>query len=223
MMLNIHKSWNNIFEIEFHKSYFTALKSILVEEQKKYEIYPTNNKIFEAFNHTELSEVKVVILGQDPYHGSSQANGLSFSVNDHIKPPPSLINIYKEIENELHIKMNMSNGNLTPWAKQGVLLLNSILTVRANEPASHRNIGWETFTDALIKHIAFQNRPIVFMLWGNYAKSKSVLITNKMHLVLTSAHPSPFSFYNGFLGNNHFVLANKFLSEKKLKPIDWKI
>ncbi len=223
MMLNIHSSWKELFESEIQKQYFQDLKSKLIDEQKSYKTYPPNKFIFEAFNKTGLSEVKVVIIGQDPYHGPSQANGLCFSVNDGIKPPPSLVNIYKEIESELNITMDKTNGNLTLWAEQGVLLLNSILTVRANEPASHKNLGWENFTDEIIKTISNQNRPIVFMLWGNFAKSKSQYLVNQQHLILQSAHPSPFSFFQGFQGNGHFLKANEFLINHNLSPIDWSI
>ena len=184
-------TWDEALIQEKDKPYFTKLSIFLKNEYKEQTIYPPADMVMNAMNLVPLEKVKCVILGQDPYHGPNQAMGLSFSVQDGITPPPSLKNIYKEIENEFGMKMPENNGNLTPWAKQGVLLLNTILTVRAHSPRSHENKGWENYTDAVINAIETQNRPIVYMLWGNNAKTKKLLVKNPMHLVLESSHPSP--------------------------------
>lgn len=216
----IEESWKLALQDEFSKPYFLSLKEFLVEERKKHIVYPPGKLIFSAFNHTPFDKVEVVILGQDPYHGAGQANGLCFSVSDGIKMPPSLVNIFKEIQNELGYPIPTS-GNLERWADQGVLLLNAMLTVRANEPGSHQGKGWETFTDSVIKHLSNQKKGIVFLLWGKYAQAKEQLIDGSKHHILKAAHPSPFSAYNGFFGCNHFTKANEILLAQGRQPIDW--
>ena len=186
-------------------------------------IYPPGPLIFNAFNQTPFSRVKVVILGQDPYHNPEQAHGLSFSVPNGIKPPPSLMNIYKEIQRDTGIPMPAEYGNLTKWAEQGVLLLNAILTVRANEPASHSKIGWMNFTDAVMKKISDEKKGVVFLLWGKFAQEKQLLIDETRHFVLKAAHPSPFSADKGFFGCKHFSKTNEILAGQGLEPIDWKL
>ncbi len=221
-IINIEESWKQILAEEFESEYFAKLKSFLVEEKKKYQIFPAGNRIFSAFDFTPFEKVKVVILGQDPYHGAGQAHGLCFSVPDGIKQPPSLINIFKEIETDMNYKMSNS-GNLEKWAKQGVLLLNATLTVRANQAGSHQNKGWETFTDAVIRNISDKRENIVFILWGSYAQAKTKIIDSNKHLILKSVHPSPLSVYRGFFGSKHFSKTNDFLTSKGEMPIDWKI
>lgn len=217
----IHESWKVVLAKEFNKPYFQALKSFLLEEKNKgKKIYPPGSEIFNAFNLCPLDELKVVILGQDPYHGAGQAHGLCFSVKDGMKPPPSLVNIFKEIQTDLGLHIPKS-GNLTPWAKQGVFLLNAILTVEANQAASHQKRGWEEFTDAVISTISSQKTGVVFLLWGNFAQSKTALIDARKHLILKAAHPSPFSAYNGFFGCKHFSKTNLWLKERGKKGIDW--
>ena len=184
-------------------------------------VYPPGSKIFEAFNRTPFDKVKVVILGQDPYHGPNQAHGLCFSVQDGIQPPPSLINIYKELQKEYGVAVNMTNGNLTRWADQGVLLLNATLTVEAGKAGSHQGKGWETFTDAAIKALSDRREGLVFMLWGSYAQQKGRVIDRSKHLVLESSHPSPLSVYRGFDGCGHFKKANQYLQSRGQEPIDW--
>lgn len=213
-------TWDEALIQEKDKPYFTKLSIFLKNEYKEQTIYPPADMVMNAMNLVPLEKVKCVILGQDPYHGPNQAMGLSFSVQDGITPPPSLKNIYKEIENEFGMKMPENNGNLTPWAKQGVLLLNTILTVRAHSPRSHENKGWENYTDAVINAIETQNRPIVYMLWGNNAKTKKLLVKNPMHLVLESSHPSPYSA-SGFFGNGHFFKCNDYLVRNGETPINW--
>lgn len=220
--INIEESWKQILADEFDSEYFANLKAFLLEEKKKYQIYPAGNKIFSAFDLTPFDKVKVVILGQDPYHGAGQAHGLCFSVQDGIKQPPSLINIFKEIESDTGIKMSDS-GNLENWAKQGVLLLNATLTVRANQAGSHQNKGWEIFTDAVIRKISEKKQDIVFILWGSYAQAKTKIIDNSKHFILKAVHPSPLSVYRGFFGSKHFSKTNEFLISKGKTPIDWKI
>lgn len=215
----IDESWKLILHKEFESPYFVELKKFLLEEKKNYIIYPPGNRIFAAYNYTSFENVKVVILGQDPYHQPGEANGLCFSVNDGIKIPPSLKNIFKELQNDLGCGMPKS-GNLEKWAKQGVFLLNSSLTVRHNQPGSHRNIGWEKFTDATIKAISEYKQHVVFMLWGRWAMEKITLINQTKHLVLTASHPSPLA-RTGFLGCRHFSKANQYLIENNIKPIDW--
>lgn len=219
---NIHESWYNVLRDEFEKEYFSSLKDFLIEEKKNHQIYPPGNQIFAAFDYTPFDNVKVVILGQDPYHGYNQANGLCFSVNQGIKHPPSLVNIFKEIENDLKIPYPKS-GDLTTWAKQGVLLLNATLTVRANQAGSHQKKGWEQFTDAVIQNLSNKKEKIIFLLWGNFAISKTALINHQRHLILKTVHPSPLSAHRGFFGSKHFSQTNNFLIQNGLHPIDWKI
>ena len=196
--------------------------SFIKNEYKSKTIYPKQSEVFNAFRYTDFDDVKVVILGQDPYHGPKQAEGLSFSVSNEVLKPPSLKNIFKELENDLGIKYPESNS-LKPWAKEGVLLLNAVLTVEEHKPTSHKDKGWETFTDEIIRTINKKETPVVFILWGAYARKKKELITNPIHLVIESAHPSPFSAYNGFFGSKPFSKTNKFLKQNNLKEIDWRV
>ena len=216
----IEESWQLALQNEFSASYFIALREFLKEEKKKKVIYPPGSRIFAAFNFTPLTAVKVVILGQDPYHGRGQAHGLCFSVPDDIKPPPSLVNIYKELNSDLGITISKS-GNLEKWTKQGVLLLNATLTVQAGEAGSHQGRGWETFTDEVIKTISDLRAGIVFLLWGNYAQAKEELIDRSKHFVLKAPHPSPFSAARGFFGCKHFSKTNQILKDIGLEEIDW--
>lgn len=219
----MNKNWKPYLHEETQKEYFISLKYFLLNEKNAGKIiYPMTENIYTAFE-IEPEKVKVVILGQDPYHGANQAHGMSFSVLPNVKPPPSLKNIYKEIESEYGYKMNDKDGYLLPWANQGVMLINSVMTVEASTPASHKNKGWEIFTDKVITSLSDNFEHIVFMLWGSYAKAKNSLIDSKKHLILESAHPSPFSAHNGFFGNNHFKKANTYLKENNLEEIDWKI
>jgi uracil-DNA glycosylase len=221
----IEDSWKHHLSEEFNKPYFSELKSFLVNEKNNGStIFPPGQQIFNAFNLTPFDKVKVVILGQDPYHGRGQAHGLCFSVQVGIKPPPSLVNIYKEIEDDLKIKMNYSNGNLEPWAKQGVFLLNAILTVKENTPASHQGKGWEVFTDAVIKELSDKRSGLIFLLWGGYAKQKKAIIDGSKHTILQSGHPSPMSANQGmWFGNKHFSKTNVLLKEEGLEEINWQI
>lgn len=218
----IEESWHKALQPEFEKPYFLALKEFLQEEKNIFQVFPPGSQIFNAFNLTPLPAVKVVILGQDPYHGPGQAHGLSFSVPDGIPPPPSLLNIFKEIESDLKIQIPKS-GNLEMWAKQGVLLLNATLTVRSGQAGSHQGKGWEIFTDKVIETISEQRAGVVFLLWGKYAQAKSALIDTSKHFILTTAHPSPLSVYRGFAGCKHFSQTNKLLRQYGLGEIDWKI
>ena len=220
--VNINEEWYLALEKEFQSEYFHALKQFLVEEKKKYPIYPSGKNIFKAFDMTPISRVKVVIIGQDPYHGAGQANGLCFSVNNGIKHPPSLRNIFKEIEQDLKIPYPKS-GNLEPWSQQGVFLINATLTVRDHQAGSHQNKGWEQFTDAVIKILSDKKESIVFLLWGNFAISKKKLIDTTKHHVLTSVHPSPLSAYRGFFGCKHFSSTNVLLAKQGDTAIDWEI
>lgn len=217
----LEKSWANVLKKDLESDYFKEIKSKIKEEYATQIVYPPFLFIFNALNLTPFDQVKVVIIGQDPYHGPNQAHGLSFSVQNGINPPPSLLNIYKEIESDLNIKMNKQNGNLTSWAKQGVLLLNAVLTVRHKSPGSHRKIGWEQFTDSVIKKISDEKKGIVFLLWGKYAGEKAVLINSSKHLILQTPHPSPYSASSGFFGCKHFSKTNDYLISKGLEPIDW--
>jgi uracil-DNA glycosylase len=223
MDVQIEASWKKLLKNEFTKAYFleiiTALK---IEKNAEKVIYPPGSLIFNAFNQTSFENVKVVILGQDPYHNQGQAHGLSFSVPDGIKPPPSLANIYKEIQTDLGFAIPQ-HGNLTKWTKQGVLLLNAILTVRANEPASHSKIGWMNFTDAVIRKISEEKEGLVFLLWGKFAQEKQVLIDETKHHILKAAHPSPLSAHTGFLGCRHFSKTNEFLQADGKTPINWEL
>lgn len=217
----LEKNWSEILSTRFDKDYKIKLFSWLNEEYKTKRIFPPQEKIFNALNLVPIDKVKVVIIGQDPYHTYGQADGLAFSCHNGT-PQPSLKNIFKEIHDDLRLDMS-SSTDLTPWAKQGVLLLNTSLTVIEHKPASHANELWHTFTREIIKILNERNQPIVFLLWGNHAKSFMPLLNNPNHLVLTSAHPSPFSAYSGFFGCRHFSKANKFLTDHNLTPIDWKI
>jgi len=217
----IEESWRKVLAEEFGKPYFAALKSFLMEEKRSGKIiYPPGSLLFNAFNTTPFDKVKVVILGQDPYHGPGQAHGLCFSVPKGIKPPPSLVNIFKEIKDDLDIPIP-GHGDLSYWAKQGVFLLNAMLTVQANNPASHQGKGWEQFTDAVISKISAEKRGVVFMLWGRFAQNKAELIDSSKHFILKAAHPSPFSAYSGFMGCRHFSGANAILEQEGMTPIDW--
>jgi len=221
MDVDIHSSWKPYLQEEFAKPYFKNLAKFVKEEYKKNQCFPPGNEIFSAFNHCHFQDVKVVIIGQDPYHGPGQANGLCFSVKDGVAHPPSLINIFKEIEADLGIPYPQS-GNLERWAKQGVLLLNATLTVRAHQAGSHQRQGWETFTDAVIKLFSEKKNDVVFMLWGGYAKKKLKLIDVKKHKVLSTGHPSPLSANRGYwFGNKHFSLANQWLETSGKAAIKW--
>lgn len=220
MRVKIEESWNNVLEKFFIKDYFKLLVEKVRNEYKFNTIYPKGDKIFNAFNLCPFDSLKVVIIGQDPYHGKGQANGLSFSVEKNIKIPPSLKNIFIELKNN-YPEYEYSHGDLTRWANQGVLLLNSILTVRKSEPGSHNNIGWEKFTDFVIKNISSERRNVVFLLWGKYAQSKSRLIDDNKHLILKSPHPSPFSAHKGFFKNFHFKKTNEYLLLNNIKKINW--
>jgi uracil-DNA glycosylase len=218
----IEESWKNILANQFNASYFAQLKAFLVAEKSQHQIFPPGSQIFNAFNFTPFDQVKVVLLGQDPYHGPGQAHGLCFSVPDGIAKPPSLQNILKELNSDLGIPVTQS-GNLEKWAKQGVLLLNATLTVRAHQAGSHQNKGWETFTDAAIKALADQREHLVFILWGNYAQAKESLIDSSKHLILKTVHPSPMSVTRGFFGCKHFSKTNDYLRKHNIKEIDWRI
>ena len=218
----IGNGWDNLLSEEYKKDYFTNLKSFIIDEYKNKTIYPKMSEIFNAFTKTSYENVKVVILGQDPYHGENEAEGLSFSVKVGIQKPPSLINIFTELKNDLGISPP-NHGSLVSWAEQGVLLLNATLTVVKDSPRSHAGKGWETFTDEVIKLLNKKETPVVFILWGSDARSKKSLITNKRHLIIESAHPSPLSAYRGFFGSKPFSKTNEFLIKNNIKPIDWKI
>ena len=218
----ITNDWLEPLQGEFKKPYYKELYAKVLEEYKTRAVYPPADDIFNAFHFTPLSEVKVVILGQDPYHGTGQAHGLCFSVNKDIDIPPSLVNIYQELHEDLGCSIP-NNGYLEKWAKQGVLLLNTVLTVRAHAANSHRGIGWEEFTDAVIDIVSKQDKPIVYLLWGKPAQSKKRMLHNPNHLVLEAPHPSPLSAYRGFFGCKHFSQANTFLKEHGETPIDWQI
>lgn len=220
MDVKIEESWKKQLQNEFEKDYFVNLTNFIRNEYQTKQIFPPAKLIFNAFEHTPFDKVKVVILGQDPYHNDGQAHGLSFSVNDGIQFPPSLINIFKEINTDLGIPIPKS-GNLTRWADQGVLLLNATLTVQAHQAGSHQNKGWENFTDAAIKKLADERENIVFLLWGSYAQKKAAFIDSNKHLILKSVHPSPLSAHRGFFGNKQFSQINDYLISKGLTPIQW--
>ena len=222
MAVKIEESWKQVLAQEFGKPYFNILTETLRSEKALgNQIYPPGNLIFNAFNRTPFDKVKVVILGQDPYHGPGQAHGLCFSVQPGIKPPPSLLNIYKELRSDLGIVMHEAYCDLTKWADQGVLMLNASLTVRANEPNSHANIGWADFTDAVIRLLSEKRKGLVFLLWGRFAQEKRILIDGTKHHLLTAAHPSPFSADKGFFGCRHFSKTNELLISAGKDPIDW--
>lgn len=218
----IEESWKTVLSEEFQADYFLELKEFLVNERTKYKVYPPGSQIFNAFQFAPFNKVQVVIIGQDPYHGHGQAHGLCFSVAQGIKPPPSLVNIFKELNSDLGIPVP-THGNLEGWAKQGVLLLNATLTVRANQAGSHQGKGWETFTDAVIRKLSDQRVGLVYILWGRFAQAKESLIDAKKHYVLKAAHPSPFSAYNGFFGCKHFSKTNEILRRHGLDEIDWNL
>ena len=218
----IGNKWDLLLEEEYKKDYFKNLLEFIKKEYQTKTIYPKQNEVFNALRYTDYDNVKVVILGQDPYHGPNQAEGLSFSVSNEVLKPPSLKNIFKELEDDLNIPFPKSNS-LKAWAREGVLLLNAVLTVEEHKPTSHKDKGWEEFTDSIIKILNKKEEPIVFILWGAYARKKKELITNQMHYVIESAHPSPFSAYNGFFGSKPFSKTNEFLKKNNLKEIDWKV
>jgi len=224
MDVQIEETWKQELKQEFTKAYFQQIVAFLKTEKIQGKIiYPPGSLIFNAFTQTPFHQVKVVIIGQDPYHGQGQAHGLCFSVQDGIQPPPSLINIYKEIQSDLGIGMPARHGNLIKWAQQGVLLLNAFLTVRANEPASHSKIGWEEFTNTVIQKISDEKKGVVFLLWGKFAQEKQSLIDETKHHVLKAAHPSPFSADKGFFGCKHFSKTNELLLSEGSDPVDWKL
>lgn len=224
MAASLEPGWLAELQNEFEKDYMRQLKSFLLAEKKAGKtIFPSNGEIFSALDSTPFEKAKVVILGQDPYHGAGQAHGLSFSVKKGIAVPPSLKNIYKELESDIPNFVSPTHGHLQQWAEQGVLLLNATLTVRASEPGSHQKHGWETFTDNIIKTLSDKKEHLVFLLWGNYAKQKTALIDQTKHLIITSAHPSPFSAYNGFFGTKPFSKTNIWLTEYGLEPVDWNL
>jgi len=218
----IEKSWGEKLAKEFKSDYFKNLKLFLIEEKKKYRIFPEGRFIFNAYNKTPFDKVKVVILGQDPYHGLKQAHGLSFSVQKGIRKPPSLINIFKELKEDINFEIP-DDGDLTKWAEQGVFLLNATLTVRESQAGSHQNKGWELFTDATIKILSEEKENLVFMLWGSFAQAKQSIIDTNKHFILKTVHPSPLSVNRGFWGCKHFSKANDFLLSKNIKPIDWSL
>ncbi len=221
-MIKFDNEWDDLLKDEFKKDYYLKLRSFLKNEYSMQTVYPPMHDIYNAFKYTSYSDVKVVILGQDPYHGKGQAHGLCFSVLKGVAPPPSLVNIYKELNSDTGFEIP-NHGELTKWAKEGILLLNTTLTVREASPNSHKGKGWETFTDRVISILNQREKPIVFLLWGGNARSKKSLITNKQHLILETVHPSPLSAYGGFFGCRHFSKTNSFLVENGIKPIDWQV
>lgn len=218
----IHESWLNILYGTFQQPFMQSLREFLIEELNTYTIFPKGNQIFSAFNHTPFEQVRVLILGQDPYHGFGQAHGLSFSVPEGVPQPPSLRNIFSERQNDLGLPPPKS-GNLIPWAKRGVFLLNTVLTVRHRQPNTHKDKGWEQFTDAVIQNLSIHRDHIVFMLWGSKAKRKRSLIDTRRHHVITSTHPSPYSADRGFFGSKPFSRCNRYLEQHNLPPIDWSL
>lgn len=216
----IDESWKNVLRDEFAKPYFSELKEFLIQEKQKHTVYPKGSNIFAAFDNTPFDAVKVVILGQDPYHGPDQAHGLAFSVNDGVAHPPSLQNIFKELRDDMGCDIPKS-GNLTNWAKEGVFLLNAVLSVRAGEANSHKSRGWEIFTDAVIRLLSKEKQNLVFILWGSQAGAKASLIDAQKHLIIKSVHPSPLSSYRGFFGSKPFSKTNDYLLRHNIKPIDW--
>lgn len=221
-MIQLGNEWDELLKDEFEKDYYKKLRGILANEYKTHTVYPDMYDIFNALKYTSYSDVKAVIIGQDPYHGPNQAHGLCFSVKRGVTPPPSLKNIFKEIQSELGITPP-DHGELTSWAKQGVLMLNNVLTVRAGQANSHKGIGWEAFTDRVISILNERETPIVFLLWGGNARQKAKIVTNPIHKILSCAHPSPLSAYNGFFGCGHFAECNEFLKETGRDPIDWSL
>lgn len=222
-MVHIGNDWDALLAPEFQAESYQKLRQFLITEYRTKQIYPDMYDIFNALKYTPYHAVKAVIIGQDPYHNPGQAHGLSFSVRRGIAPPPSLVNIFKELKDDLGIDNLQKHGELTAWAQQGVLLLNAALTVRAGQANSHHGMGWEQLTDAIIRKLNDRQQPIVFLLWGSNAKAKSILITNPRHLILSCAHPSPLSAYHGFFGCRHFSKTNAFLTQNGISPIDWHI
>ncbi len=222
MNVKIEKSWKKVLQPYFETREWKQLSDFVRDEYLTKTVFPHPKNVFNAFNSTPFDKVKVVIIGQDPYHNPGQAHGLCFSVQDGVTPPPSLKNIYKELDSDLDIKKDFTKGNLTNWANQGVLLINSVLTVRKNEAGSHANKGWEQFTDEVIRQLSDKKENLVFLLWGNYAKQKGTVIDRSKHLVLEAAHPSPFSANNGFFGCKHFSQTNNYLKKHNKQKIDWK-
>lgn len=220
MAINVGNDWQPIFDEETRKEYYTSLKEKLVEEYRTKTIFPNRDDIFNAFKYCSYVDTKVCIIGQDPYHDVNQAHGLAFSVKEEVKIPPSLVNIYKELYDDLSVPIK-GTGCLDDWAKQGVLLLNAVLTVRAHQAASHRKLGWEQFTNNAIEHLNKREKPVVFILWGNFARKKKELITNSHHYIIESAHPSPLSASRGFFGSKPFSKTNKFLLKSNIVPINW--
>lgn len=218
--VKLDKSWKDKLDYFFQSPRFYSLKKFLVQEKKRYRVYPPGNKIFAAFDLCPFDSVNVVIIGQDPYHGPGQANGLCFSVSDDIPPPPSLINIFKEIQSDTELEIPTS-GNLEHWAKQGILMLNATLTVRANSAGSHQNKGWEEFTDSVIQLLSKEKENLIFLLWGKFAQKKAAIIDKDKHYILTAAHPSPFSAHHGFFGCKHFSKANRILKQQGKTEIQW--
>lgn len=222
MKVFLTEKWDQVLKEEFTKDYFKQLVKDIREEYKIHTVYPLASDVFNAFKYTDYDKIKIVIIGQDPYHGENEAHGLSFSVREGIRKPPSLQNIFKELNSDLGCKIPES-GCLEKWTKEGVMLLNSILTVEKDKPLSHQKYGWETFTNAVIKKIDEKQEPVVFILWGSYARSKKSLITNPNHLIIESPHPSPFSAYHGFFGSKPFSKANNFLISKKISPVNFNL
>ena len=222
-MVNLGNEWDNILKDEFSSEYYLKLRQFLKQQYANFTVYPSMFDIFNALKLAAYNDIKIVILGQDPYHGAGQAHGLCFSVQTGIKPPPSLVNIFKEISDDIGIALQPNAGDLTAWAKQGVLLLNTTLTVRSGEPMSHAGQGWENFTDKVIALLNERENPVIFMLWGSHAQSKIKIITNPKHYILKAPHPSPLSAHRGFLGCKHFSQANEILQNWGQAPIDWKI
>ena len=220
MEVKIADSWKGVLKEEFDKPYFEQLTTFVKDAYNQHTIYPSGKQIFAAFDHCSFDDIKVVIIGQDPYHGEGQANGLCFSVSDNIKKPPSLVNIFKEIKEDIGTDIPAS-GNLERWADQGVLLLNATLTVLASTPGSHQDKGWEIFTDAIIQKVSSQKEGVVFLLWGAYAQRKGAIINTEKHCVLQSPHPSPFAAYKGFFGNKHFSKTNEYLLTRGKDEIEW--
>lgn len=218
----ITNDWADVLSAEYKKDYYRNLFNFVTQEYKTHEVFPPGDDIFNAFHLTPLSKVKCVIIGQDPYHNIGQAHGLCFSVKPDVEIPPSLVNIYKELNTDLGCDIP-NNGYLVKWAKQGVLMLNAVLTVRAHQAASHQNKGWEQFTDAAIRAVNEKDEPVVFLLWGSFAIKKASMVTNPKHLILTAPHPSPLSAYRGFFGCKHFSQTNDFLIKNNIEPIDWQI
>lgn len=222
-MIEFNNDWDELLKDEFKKDYYLRLRQFLINEYRTQTIFPGMYDIYNAFKYTSYNDIKAVIIGQDPYHGLGQAHGLCFSVKKGVAPPPSLVNIFKEIKSDLGIDNTGKHGELTKWAKNGVLLLNNVLTVRSGQANSHKNAGWEQFTDDVIALLDKREKPMVFLLWGANARSKTKIIKNPNHLILTCAHPSPLSAYNGFFGCKHFSKANEFLKAHGMEEIDWSI